>query len=152
VTVFPFCSPLRFSTTTHYFAEENILHAGQACIDDVPKHTGWDWSKQRDHPDTVKDELGLRCLNPDDEATCPKARLCKDGSICHEDRPQWHLDSVLEQPPPLGLGIKAKPYLNPLDGDLLKETFDGLPATYEYHLQAGSWAIVPPNYRVEFDG
>lgn len=52
------------------------MQAGQSCINNVPRWTGWDWSRQRDNPNTVKNELGLECVDPDDEITCPKARRC----------------------------------------------------------------------------
>ena len=74
-----YCAPrTTFTTSTHYYSEEAILKPGQSCINEEPMWTNWDMSRQRDHPDTVKDELGLACLDPDDEATCPRARRCED--------------------------------------------------------------------------
>ena len=73
-----------FSTNQHYFTESDIMMVGQSCINDVAMWTGWDWSRQRDHPDTVKDELGLACADPDNEAECPKARrseLCDSNAL-----------------------------------------------------------------------
>ena len=135
-----YCAPTSaYTTSTHYYREEHIMQTGQACIDHVPRFTGWDWSRLRDSPYTVKNELGLACANPDDEDTCPKARRCADENVCHTDEPDWSQDEILQRPYPWGWGEEAKPYLDPRE----EHDYPGLPEGYTYHLEAATWAVVP---------
>merc|ERR1712086_401432 len=111
---------------------------GQSCINDVAMWTGWDWSRQRDHPDTVKDELGLACADPDNEAECPKARRCISEEHCHSDVPDWSRDENLQRNFPLGWGADTPPWLNPATD----HNWHSLPRLegYDHHLLATDWA------------
>ena len=120
----------------HYYSEQDIMMVGQSCINDVPTWTGWDWSKQRDHPDTVKDELGLKCVDPEDESQCPKARMCIDEKFCHMDQPDWSQEQNLRRPYPLGWGDRAEIWLDPAKD----HSWTTLPEDYSAHLGAG-WAV-----------
>lgn len=102
--------------------------------------TDWDFSRLRDHPDTVKDSLGLACADPNDETTCPKARRCITSEHCHTDQPDWSNQLILEQPYPLGWGTDAveRPYLDPtIDHNWV------LPPEYTEHLETTSWSVTP---------
>ena len=135
-----YCAPASiFTTSTHYYSEEAILQAGQSCMDDVPRWTNWDWSRMRDHPDTVKDELGLACRDHDNEATCPRSRRCWDGDLCHTDEPDWSKDEILQRGSPLGWGAETNPYIDPS----AHLEYAILPPGYTYHLEATDWAVMP---------
>ena len=135
------------------------MMVGQSCStsDNTKRFTDWDHSKlgctasQDDtcedtiaysytHPDTIKDELGLQCRDPFDEATCPRARRCMDPNICHTDQPNWSDDGILQRPFPLGWGPDTPPFLDPnVDhGWTLLEGRD-----YTWHLEAATWAVNP---------
>ena len=50
------------------------MQPGESCIEFRRTRTAWDNTKLRNHPNLVLDRLGIRCANPDDEATCPRVR------------------------------------------------------------------------------
>jgi len=82
--------PTTFSSVKHYFTDDDIMQVGQTCQEGTtPVFEGWDWSRQHDNPQTVRDHFGLACLDPDDENTCPLARNCIDARLCYTDTPDW---------------------------------------------------------------
>ena len=91
-----------FTSEQHFYTNEDIMQPGQACIDNQKVWTNWDFSKQRDHPDTVKDRQGRRCLDPEDPATCPPSRLCVEAKYlkvasCPTDKPDWQdIDELIK--------------------------------------------------------
>jgi len=134
-----------FTTSRHYYTEDDIMKPGQRCINDVPMWTNWDMAKIRDHPRTIEDELGLACLQPDNEQTCPRARRCEDELLCHTDQPDWTDDAVLRRGAEddaynsnQGWGPSASAYLNPDE-----EHSYNVPPEYRYHLGCTSWAVMP---------
>ena len=79
-----------FSSVQHYYTDNDIMQVGQTCLEGTTAvYEDWDWSKQRDHPNTVKDQHGLACADPSDENTSPIARFCVDASLCYTDTPNW---------------------------------------------------------------
>jgi hypothetical protein len=130
--------PTTFTTTEHYYTEDDIMQVGQSCINDQKMWTDWDHSRQRDHPNTVTDALGLRCQDRDDEDTCPRARRCIHNDHCFTDQPDWSNDLILQRPNPLGWGPETPGYLDP--------TIDHhwvLPPEYSWHLETATWSVTP---------
>ena len=79
-----------FSSVQHYYTDADIMQVGQTCREGTtPVYEGWDWSKQYDHPATVRDRFGTACEDPGDEFTCPISRFCIDGDQCYTDTPDW---------------------------------------------------------------
>ena len=128
-----------FSTNKHYYQESDIMMVGQSCINDVKMFTDWDHSRLRDDPRTVKDSLGLRCADPDDEATCPKARRCMSEDDCHTDEPNWSDDEFLQRESPLGWGAETPKYLDPT----IDHKWHILPPEYKWHMETTTWSITP---------
>ena len=93
--------PTTFSSVRHYYTDDDIMQVGQTCREGKRAvYEGWDWSKQYDHPATVRDRFGTACENPDDEFTCPLSRHCIDSyhpmgvtlpanRRCYTDTPNW---------------------------------------------------------------
>ena len=82
-------SQFNHCSNKHYYTEADIMQAGQSCLDYTPLFTNWDHTRQKDHPDTVKDKYGVRCADRDDPITCPLARRCVDDSLCPADLKEW---------------------------------------------------------------
>jgi len=80
------------------------LQVGQTCQEgSTPAFEHWDWSRQHDNPNTVRDRFGLACKDPFNEATCPIARKCVEGSGCYADTPDWlDIDELVRH---LGLNV-----------------------------------------------
>ena len=93
------------------------MQVGQSCIAHKKVFTNWDWSKDRDHPDLLKDAHGLGCLDPNNEATCPRSRMCSEdvAHLCHTDRPDWTKIEVINArwSEVMGQKITNPPYLDP---------------------------------------
>ena len=95
--------PTTFTSSQHYYSDEDIMQVGQTCLEgETPMYEAWDYSRQHTNPNvvgyspnTVTDRHGMKCANPDDESTCPKARFCIDDSICPSDTPDFTSMSVL---------------------------------------------------------
>jgi len=89
--------PAPFTMKEHYLQENDIMQVGQACIDHTAYFTNWDFTRQKNHRRTVKDEVGpdglgrfgLKCATPDNERTCPKAINCVSGDLCFENNRDW---------------------------------------------------------------
>ena len=82
--------PSTFTSIRHYYTEADIMQVGQTCRGGTtPVFEGWDWTRLRDAPQTRLDEDGTRCAEPDNEATCPRARFCVDAELCYTDTPDW---------------------------------------------------------------
>ena len=131
---------------------------GQSCINHEKMWTDWDHSRLKPssgvgsgngdelgelfnyhmHSDTVVDELGLRCADPDDEATCPKARKCVNSDLCHTDQPNWSDDEILQQNYPFGWGPNTPKYLDPN----VEHSYI-LPPGYSAHLETTGWSVTP---------
>ena len=80
--------PTTFSSVQHYYSDADIMQVGQTCREGTtPTYEGWDWSKQYDHPSTVRDQFGTACEDPQNERTCPISRFCMDGKVCYTDTP-----------------------------------------------------------------
>jgi hypothetical protein len=73
----------------HYLKEDDIMQVGQSCIDHTAYFTNWDFTRQRDHKKTIKDDLGLQCKTPNNKRTCPESRRCVSSDLCPEDNPDW---------------------------------------------------------------
>ena len=109
---------------------------GEACVNNQRIRAEWDYSRQRDAPSLVLDRHGLRCANPDDESTCPKARRCVVGGGCHTDQPDWSDPAVLADPN-IGWGERAVPFLDPTVRRDWKYVGDDYPWT------SVDWGIAP---------
>ena len=89
--------PAPFTMKEHYLQENDIMQVGQACIDHTAYFTNWDFTRQKNHRRTVKDEVGpdglgrfgLKCATPDNERTCPRAINCVSGDLCFENNRDW---------------------------------------------------------------
>ena len=81
--------PAPFTMKEHYLKEEDIVQVGQSCIDHTAYFTNWDFTRQKNHRRTVKDALGLKCKDPNNERTCPVSRYCVSEDLCPEDNPDW---------------------------------------------------------------
>ena len=82
--------PSTFTSTQHYYTDQDIMQVGQTCLEGTtPTFEGWDFTRQWNHPDTVRDRHGLACANPQDEATCPLARNCISDDLCYSDTPDF---------------------------------------------------------------
>ena len=81
--------PAPFTMKEHYLKEEDIVQVGQSCIDYTAYFTNWDFTRQKNHRRTVKDALGLKCKDPNNERTCPVSRYCVSEDLCPEDNPDW---------------------------------------------------------------
>lgn len=90
--------PSTFTSTQHYYSDDDILQAGQTCLEGTtPTFETWDFTRQYDHPSTVRDKYSLGCLDPDNEVTCPKARHCVDNVDCYQNTPDWmQMDQLIE--------------------------------------------------------
>ena len=159
-----YCGPrTTYTTSSHYYTEAHIMQPGQACINDEKIWPLWDWSKMKyigsstevldvstsvPDPRTVRNELGLACLNPDDEATCPRSRRCEDMSLCWTDQPDWTSEAILQRGAltgarhgrfnlNLGWGSNAKRYVDPEN-----VPFYIVPPEYMYQFETLGWAIV----------
>ena len=134
--------PEPFDTQQHYYTEADIMQPGQSCLDYKAVFTNWDYTYQKDHEDTVKDQYGLACADPSDSKTCPKARLCKSADLCHVDWPDWTNNDLLDQ----RWGLDVADYLNP--GDV--ETFNWPYVTPQYlakYLRNIDWSVVDDSDR-----
>ena len=98
-----------FTMQQHYLTEGDIMQVGQSCFDHSAYFTNWDWTRKKfleqgktqplpvPHPRTVRDALGLQCLDPNDEQRCPKSEQCvadlgvtKIGTAgCFENNRDW---------------------------------------------------------------
>ena len=139
-----------FSSTSHYYNEDNILLIGQSCIDHTPVWTTWDWSKQIDHPDLVLDDLGTKCRDPDDPVTCPLARNCISGDLCEEDRVDWSsFDSILSEWGEEALAAFADPGSEGLEGG---RTFENHKAVLEPQTayKDAYWPSVTEDYALRY--
>ena len=85
-----------YTSAQHYFTEDDIMQAGQSCINHKKVWTNWDFSRapllpEEDHPDhkfhpeVVSGKWGLTCKHPEDPIKCPRARICVPGVDCFED-------------------------------------------------------------------
>ena len=85
-----------YTSAQHYFTEDDIMQAGQSCINHKKMWTNWDFSRapllpEEDHPDhkfhpeVVSGKWGLTCKHPEDPIKCPRARICVPGVDCFED-------------------------------------------------------------------
>lgn len=125
-----------FTTEAHYYSEKDVMLTGEACVNNQRIRAEWDYSRQRDAPSLVLDRHGLRCANPDDESTCPKARRCVVGGGCHTDQPDWSDPAVLADPN-IGWGERAVPFLDPTVRRDWKYVGDDYPWT------SVDWGIAP---------
>ena len=81
----------------------------------------------------------MRCADPDDEATCPKARRCMSEDDCHTDEPNWSDDEFLQRESPLGWGAETPKYLDPT----IDHKWHILPPEYKWHMETTTWSITP---------
>jgi len=95
--------PAPFTMKEHYLKEDDIMQVGQACIDHTAYFTNWDFTRQKNHRRTVKDDLGLKCATPNNLRTCPYTRRCVSEDLCPEDNPDWtDMDDIKDA---WGLGV-----------------------------------------------
>ena len=95
--------PAPFTSKEHYLKENDIMQVGQSCIDHTAYFTNWDFTRQKEHRRTVKDDLGLKCATPNNLRTCPYSRRCVSEDLCPEDNPDWtDMDDIQEA---WGLGV-----------------------------------------------
>jgi len=86
-----------FTTDQHYLTEEDIVQVGQSCLRQRKFFTSWDHTRQPFNRRTKRDELGLRCADPDNPKTCPLSRKCIDEALCPTDDPDWlNFDELLK--------------------------------------------------------
>tara|TARA_B100000787_G_scaffold165505_1_gene149533 strand:- start:218 stop:862 length:645 start_codon:yes stop_codon:yes gene_type:complete len=81
--------PAPFTMQEHYLKEDDIMQVGQACIDHTAHFTNWDFTRQKEHKRTVKDDLELKCASPNNARTCPYSRRCVRADLCPEDNPDF---------------------------------------------------------------